>query len=68
MPAARPESRSMNAPVLSDAEFVQLRDWVHAQAGISMSSAKKPPTQVFRVTCMSKKSAFEIGHEMVLDP
>lgn len=32
----------MNAPVLSDAEFAQLRDWVHAQAGISMSSAKKP--------------------------
>lgn len=32
----------MSTPVLSDAEFTLLRDWVHTHAGISMSSAKKP--------------------------
>lgn len=32
----------MMTPVLTDTEFALLRDWVHAQAGISMSSAKKP--------------------------
>ena len=32
----------MSTPVLSDAEFGLLRDWVYAQAGISMSTSKKP--------------------------
>jgi chemotaxis protein methyltransferase CheR len=32
----------MTMPVLTDAEFTLLRDWVHDQAGISMSGAKKP--------------------------
>ena len=32
----------MHTPVLSDAEFALLRDWVQAEAGISLSSAKKP--------------------------
>lgn len=32
----------MTTPVLTDHEFDQLRDWVHAQAGISLSAAKKP--------------------------
>ncbi len=32
----------MSTPVLSDTEFGLLRDWVYAQAGISMSSSKKP--------------------------
>ncbi|MGE3772815.1 MAG: protein-glutamate O-methyltransferase CheR [Gammaproteobacteria bacterium] len=32
----------MNTPVLSDAEFVLLRDWVQTEAGIDLSAAKKP--------------------------
>lgn len=32
----------MSTPVLSDAEFTLLRDWVQTAAGISLSAAKKP--------------------------
>ncbi len=31
-----------------------------------MSSGKKPPTQLFTLTCISRNSAFESGHAMLL--
>ncbi len=33
-----------------------------------VSSWKKPPTQLLPLTCISRKSAFKISHEMLLFP